>query len=182
MRTDRWQLHERLECDHLIRVKFDHLGQLTTAARQRCVKCANSLPTDPISDAENETKVISVKEDAMDEKLSSKFGLGMLLADVLDLDIDRMIELPDTLYTALEAQGCQWSGALWFARHGYRYEIDLLEGKGYYGAIYDPQEIVVHSTTPCGDDDERARKEAQASVAWFEIAAFKAAQVSELAL
>ncbi len=181
-RTDRWQLHERLECDHLIRVKFDHLGQMTTAARRRCAKCANSLPTDPISDAEDETKIILAKGDAMDEKQSSKFTLGALLAELLDLNINWMIESSDTLYAALGAHGYQWSGGLWFARLGYRYEIDLLESKGYYGTIYDPQETIVHSTAPCGDDDERARKEAQASVDWFETAAFKAAQVSEAAI
>ena len=181
-RTDRWQLHERLECNHLISVKFDHLGQMTMAARRRCAKCADSLPTDPISDAENETKIILAKGDSMDEKQTRKFTLGAILVELLDLDINWMIESPDALYAALEAQGFQWSGGLWFERAGYHYEIVLLEGKGYYGAIYDPQDAVVHSTTPCGDDDERARKEAQASVDWFETAAFKAAQVSEVSL
>lgn len=116
-RTDRWQLHERLECDHLIRVKFDHLGQLTTAARRRCAKCANSLPTDPISDAENETKVISAKEDAMDEKLSSKFRLGMLLADVLELNIDWKIESREALYAALGStrMSVEWGVVVCFA-------------------------------------------------------------------
>ena len=118
----------------------------------------------------------------MAEKHSSRFTLGAILAELLDLNINWMIESPDALYAALEAQGYQWSGGLWFERYGYHYEIDLLEGKGYYGAIYDPQETIVHSTTPCGDDDARARKEAQASVDWFETAAFKAAQVSEVSL
>lgn len=44
--------------------------------------------------------------------------------------------------------------------------------------IHDPQDAVVHSTTPCGDEDERAGKEAQAMVDWFETAAFNASQVA----
>jgi hypothetical protein len=181
-RTERWQRHERLECNHLIRVKFDHLGQITTAARRRCPKCADSLPADPISDAENETKIILAKGSSMDEKLSNKFATGAILAELLDLDFNWMLGSPDALYAALEAQGYQWSGAVWFALHGYRSEISVLDGKGYYATIYNPRGVVVHSTTPCGDDEGRARKEARESVGWFETAAFKAAQVSEAAL
>ena len=58
LRTDRWQLYERLECQHLIRVRFDHLVQLTTAVRRRCDKCAKGLVTDPISELEIETRIL----------------------------------------------------------------------------------------------------------------------------
>jgi hypothetical protein len=102
----------------------------------------------------------------------------MLLADVLGLNIDWKIQSPEWLYAALEAQGCRWSGGLWFVLQGYRYEISVLEGKGYYAMIHDPQDAVVHSTTPCGDEDERAGKEAQAMVEWFEAAAFNANQAA----
>jgi hypothetical protein len=153
-------------------VKFDHLGQLTTAVRRRCTKCASALPSDPVSETENETKVVVTKGEVMDEKHSNKFRLGMLLSEVLDLDLDH--SSPEALYAALEAQGCRWSGGLWFVLQGYRYEMSVLEGKGYYAMIHDPQETVVHSTAPCGDEEKLARQEAQAMVEWFEAAAFKA--------
>jgi len=157
-RTDRWQLYERLECQHLIRVRFDHLGQLTTAVRRRCDKCAKGLAVDPISESEIETRILLPTEESTDERQSGKFVLGKMVTELLDINLDGLLETPAALYAALETQGCRWSGTLWFVLQGCRYELLMLEKKGYYGVVYDPNDVQIGTTDPCGDDRGMAEK------------------------
>jgi len=107
-------------------------------------------------------------EKLTDERQSSKFILGTLVAELLDINLNGLFEGSAKFYAALEACGCRWNGMLWFVLQGYRYELRLLESKGYYGVIYDPNDAQIGTTDPYGDDREMAEKNGRELVAQAE--------------